>query len=151
MTNNMTDAPHRPRRKASEVVPWLEPHQWKPGQSGNPGGRPPGILDRDEVKAQLGKFWQMSATEVEAIAQDPKATAGQRMLASIVLKGIKTGDFTGADWLLNRTIGKVKEELEVSTPKPFIWRRRDGETVVLGAAKQDELHPGVDAPEVPPK
>lgn len=120
---------------------------WKPGQSGNPSGRPKGILDRDEVKAQLGKFWSMSATEVEAIAQDPKATAGQRMLASIVLKGIKTGDFSGADWLLNRTIGKVKEEVEISTPKPFVWRKRDGETVLLGSAKQEELPDGRDQQE----
>jgi hypothetical protein len=39
-------------RSASRSVKSLRPHQWRPGQSGNPSGRPPCILSR-ALRAKL--------------------------------------------------------------------------------------------------
>lgn len=112
--------------------------RWKPGQSGNVAGRPKGIVRKDEIQAVLGRFWLMDAKDIEAYLAKPGVTAGERLVASIVISAIKGGDATKAEWLLTRMIGKVKEEVEVSA-KPFIAEYRDGTAEVMGLGEPKEL------------
>ena len=93
--------------------------KWKPGQSGNPSGRPKGILTSDQVRALIGRFWGMTREQLHVVVQDQKSSMGEIMVASIMAKCAKDGDYTRLDGLLNRTIGKVKEQVEV-TSKPSL-------------------------------
>ena len=51
---------------------WLEPHQWKPGQSGNPGGRP----KTKQVRNALQKLVDELGLEPAVRAIYTKATEG---------------------------------------------------------------------------
>ena len=117
---------------------WL----WKPGQSGNKSGRPKGMITRDQVSALMGRFWSMSLADIEAVIADSKSSAGERMVASIVKRAIADGDPSRAAWLLSRSVGKVKDELEVSTPRPFIAQYRDGTAEIMGVEEPRALPEG---------
>ena len=122
------DAPKPPpKRNISGLRPFVK------GQSGNPSGRPKGIVRRDEVQALMGRFWIMDVKDIEAYLAKPGVTAGERLVASIVVSAIKTGDAAKAEWLLSRLVGKVKEEVEIAA-KPFIAEYRDGTAEVMGVA-----------------
>jgi len=57
------------------------------------------------------------------------------MLASIIHKAVVMGDQTRLDFILNRLIGKVKEQLEITMPKATVIKRLNGEEIVLGIEK----------------
>jgi hypothetical protein len=86
--------------------------RWKPGQSGNASGKPKQLLTKDRVTSILGKFANMSRADLEAVMEDPKATMIEVMIASVMVKAVRDGDYGRLDFLLNRSVGKVKEELE---------------------------------------
>lgn len=97
-------------------------HWWKPGQSGNPSGRPPEDPALRAVKmmtkAELGKIGQLILdgdyeTLVE-LAADKEASVLTQMFASVCLRIINKGDASALDMLLNRIVGKVKDEIEHS-------------------------------------
>lgn len=98
---------------------------FKPGQSGNPNGRPrlPQAL-RDiqkispaYVKGIIAKLSRMSRDEMGEWLQTPINLGGpnnmEMMVASIIHKAIVDGDHTKLNFLLDRTIGKVVEEKKV--------------------------------------
>lgn len=119
----------------------------KPFEKGNPGGpgRPksdPELrnahkLTRTEAEQLLTKFMQMDIEELEAILRDKKKKCVEHMIGRIVLMGIKNGDHARLDFMLNRLIGKVKENLEV-TVKPKIIHNLDGGGAVLSIESEDE-------------
>jgi hypothetical protein len=80
----------------------------------------------------------MTAAELVAVMADPALTAVERLIVSILLKGTDEGDQSRAEWFLNRLLGKVKDQLEVSQPKPFVVQKASGEQLVLGAAPPKE-------------
>lgn len=122
------DAPKPPRKyNTSGLRPWVK------GQSGNPGGRAVNNVRRDDVQKLMGRFWAMDVKDIEAYLSKPGVTAGERLVASIVVSAIKTGDAAKAEWLLSRLVGKVKEEVEIAA-KPFIAEYRDGTAEVMGVA-----------------
>jgi hypothetical protein len=77
--------------------------RFKPGQSGNPKGRPKKIPAIDELLA-----------EVLGEEKDGK-TAAQVILMALRAKATK-GDVRAAEVLLERAYGKVKERHELSGP-----------------------------------
>lgn len=94
---------------------------WKPGQSGNPnGGRahdPALKAVKKMTKEELGKIGQLVLdgdyeTLVE-LAGDREASVLTQMFASVCLRIINKGDASALDMLLNRIVGKVKDELDV--------------------------------------
>ena len=72
--------------------------------------------------------------------QSPTATMLEGFIGSIIQQGIKSGDQSRLSFLFDRTIGKVKEQVEVTQIAPFIVRHLNGETTVMGveAGKDDE-------------
>jgi hypothetical protein len=113
-------------------------HQFKPGQSGNPGGKPKGILTNDKIQGVIGRFADMTRDELQAVIQNQKSSMLEITVASILAQAAKGGDYTRLEFLLSRTIGKVKDQLEVSTVKPYIVERLDGTTLELGAKPEEK-------------
>lgn len=80
------------------------------GQSGNPSGKPKQLLTKDKVKGILGKFADMTRDELQNIVQDPKSTMLEIMVASIMVKAAKDGDFSRLNFILDRSIGRAAAE-----------------------------------------
>lgn len=83
---------------------------FKPGQSGNPSGKPKNLLTKDKVKAIVGKFANMTREELQSVVADPKSTMIEITVASIMVKAAKDGDYTRLDFILNRSIGRVLDD-----------------------------------------
>lgn len=86
---------------------------WVPGQSGNPGGKVKNLLTRDRIKSVLSKFSELDQLELTQIVDDQNSKVLDAMVASIMRKIIKDGDAVKLDFLFNRIIGKVKEEIDI--------------------------------------
>ena len=84
-------------------------HRFKPGWKGGPG-RPKGIIRADEVKALMGRFWNMTRVDLKAVVDDQKATMGEIMVAAVMVKAAKDGDYSRLSFLLDRAIGRVRPE-----------------------------------------
>lgn len=101
------------------------PHARFPkGVSPNPGGKPglPKALKNvkeftaDEIKRIIAKYMRMAKGDLEATLKDSaKLPMLEAMIASIIANAYKSGDFSKLDFLLNRSIGKVKDVSEVHT------------------------------------
>lgn len=96
--------------------------RWKPGQSGNPAGKPPDTPEMKAVKqltkAQLAEIGTFIITgdrdALQGIMERDDETILRKMVASVCLKVIAKGDMAALDVLLNRLVGKVKDEIEHS-------------------------------------
>lgn len=94
-------------------------------------------LNKTEFERITNRYvWSTEAELLDAKA-NPETPAIERVLISILLEAIEKGDHSKAEWIAQRLIGKVKDEVEVSTPKPFIVERLDGSQMVLGAKVEE--------------
>ncbi len=97
---------------------------FKPGVSGNPGGRPKLPPQVKEFKRltqgivdDIG-FLVIMADEkaIYGIVHDPEASVLKKWIASVALSGLQDGNMDALDKLLNRLIGKPKDRIEHSGP-----------------------------------
>lgn len=121
--------------------------RFKPGQSGNPGGRPKlpedikkaRQLNQVEFERAVNRFLYMTREEMQATLKDPATPMIEIMIGSIMAQGAQKGDQLRLEFVLNRIIGKVQDRIEVKTPEPFVVHMSDGGQVVMGARlKSDE-------------
>lgn len=90
-------------------------HPWKPGVSGNPGGRPKlpealrGIhsLSQLEVTKIVSKYARMNHAELVAVTEGRAAPMLELAIAQIFVQSAKYGDHQRLSFLLDRAIGKV--------------------------------------------
>ncbi|NOT61558.1 MAG: hypothetical protein HOP19_15180 [Acidobacteria bacterium] len=81
---------------------------FKPGQSGNPTGRPKGVLFLGEAyKKQLSKLFP----------DDPDGRTYAEVIAEKVCDIASTGDFKAAKEIADRTEGRAKQAVEITLPK----------------------------------
>lgn len=103
-------------------------YKFKPGNPG--GGRPKGLLRRDDIQALMGRFWKLTREELHVVVQNPKSTMGEIMVASVMARAAKDGDANRLAFLLDRTVGKptvdaadvVRRDLEELTNEQLIAR-----------------------------
>lgn len=98
------DAP-RPGQKHRGNTENLRP-PWKPGQSGNPGGRPKG--------QSLTKILR---DILDSEADDSGKLVAEHFVESVVTHAIERGDSALVKEIFNRIDGKVPEKIEVATRK----------------------------------
>ncbi len=126
--------PDRPKKVAEPVVQVIEEkpkskrplppieHRWKAGQSGNPLGRGAGdpalTAIKNLTKAELIEIGNLvikgSVKQLRELKDDEDQTVLKRMLASVCVKVISKGDMQALDVLLNRLVGKVKDDVTVT-------------------------------------
>jgi hypothetical protein len=103
------------------------PNKFKPGESGNPAGRPAEpqelkelkTLNRSKFEALVNEVIYLSVDELQKIPLDKTANGIKVMLASVLIKAINTGDNRRADFFINRLIGKVPERFEGANGEPL--------------------------------
>lgn len=106
--------------------------RFKPGQSGNPGGKPAQLLTKDKVAGVLGKFSGMSGVQLNDVLKDPKSTMLELMVAAVMAKAVKEGDPHRLDFLLQRSIGKVQDMTQIEVRQ---WTD-DLKTIPIDTLKQ---------------
>lgn len=95
---------------------------FEPGKSGNPDGRPPLApkvrklkkLNQKEFISLVSKYMRKTFSDLETLAQDPETNALDLMVISLITNTIRAGDYNRLNFLLDRTIGKVKEKHELT-------------------------------------
>jgi hypothetical protein len=100
----------------------IEP-RWKPGESGNPKGRPKKpVLQMKvegyklaEINDTIQMMCSMTADELKKIWDNPKSTILERTIASALKKSIEKGNLDSVETLLNRVYGKPKEKMDITT------------------------------------
>lgn len=121
------------------------------GESPNPGGIPntpqklrgQPKLTRTQLCEAANDLLARTIPELQDVMRDKSSPALDVMLASVIIHIAKHGDMQRLNALLDRLIGKVKETVEVTTPKPFIMRLPGGDLMVMGtkASTDDDTDP----------
>lgn len=89
----------------------------KGGPSPNPNGRPPDALNaamKKLTKVELEEIANLiikgTLADLEALMKSKQTTVIKAMIAGVAVKTIKNGDHSALNTLLDRLIGKVKEQ-----------------------------------------
>lgn len=126
------------------MSPNLKP--FLPGQSGNPSGRPkvdPEIkklrdLTKEQFKEIAEFIIQGDATTLREYKTRPGVTVLQQWIASVAITAIQRGDMASLDKLLDRLIGKVKEQVDLKVFRPTVVERLNGTTVEFTSEQEDD-------------
>lgn len=94
-------------------------------------------LTRPQVELVFTKYLHATPAEVDAVLASPDTPFIDRIVLAIAQRALDDGDQAALNFMLDRTIGKVKDHLEVTTSTPFIIRRPSGETVELGVKPKE--------------
>lgn len=92
------------------------------GVSGNPSGKPKinkllaevKIYTAEELKKIISKHMRMNVPDLQEIKKSEVATAMEVAIAAALVRSAMTGNLKYISPLLDRTLGKVKEEAEVN-------------------------------------
>lgn len=98
----------------------LEPHRFKPGQSGNPKGRPRNPVLNVLRKATKQQFRRIIRAVVkgnvdylEMLATSKTHSVLEVAIAASLIKAIQRGDYGTIEHILQRIVGKIPDELVV--------------------------------------
>lgn len=95
-------------------------------------------LTKTEAELIITKYCRLSRDELLIMKEDGSLPAIDHLIINILAAGVIGGDHQRMSFVLDRLIGKVTDKVEHSLPKPTIIRGRDGETIYLGAERQED-------------
>lgn len=98
---------------------------YKPGQSGNPKGKPKGSRNRSTIAKEMLEV-MMNAKSLDG--EDSKMTAEEAMTAKMILKALSDGDVSAYKALMDSAYGTPKQTIEQNNTqqKPKKVRFTDG-------------------------
>lgn len=116
-------------KRAIDIMPDVKPKKqrarhdamFQKGASGNPGGLkrlPPDVreakqLTSHEFTRAVNKFFYLKRDEITEKLKDPELTMIDLMVGSMVARAAKDQDVIRAQFLLDRSIGKVRESIDI--------------------------------------
>jgi hypothetical protein len=112
------------KRSGAEKAAHLQKHAFKPGQSGNPNGRPKLPADlvearnysREELERAVLRIVWASEEAISTELLDPEKPMIVRIIARMTMNAFVTGDVKTASFLLDRAGFPVKKDDRPSTP-----------------------------------
>ena len=110
---------------------------WKPGQSGNPKGRPKKFATTlkengykiGEINATLQNLLALNAIELREIIKDDDATILEAIVAKMLIKAKKSGDMRGLETLLSRVFGHPKQSFEATITEQPIFPEDENDRI----------------------
>lgn len=121
----------------NKLTPEMEASKFKPGQSGNPKGRPRKMtaqveqlmgmefnikMSKDTRSEILESMLEMSITDLTKIANDKNAPALIVIIAKGLCEDAKNGKMTTISELFDRLFGKPKQAVNVEVPEHTAFR-----------------------------
>lgn len=113
---------------------------WKPGQSGNPKGKPKnrvielhtklkirpkkGELNQEEINDIERELLAMTLSDLQILAKADKATNYEKSLAMAMIIDMKNGRTTTIDRLRERQYGKEPQKVDITTNGESINTKR---------------------------
>ena len=79
----------------------------------------------------MNRLAQMDIDKLEEVLKDKSRTVLEHIIGRVCLVAMKEGDYRRLDALLDRLIGKVKEEVEIKMPKPVLVENLEGSAKLL--------------------
>jgi hypothetical protein len=113
-------------------------HQFLPGQSGNPNGRPRKYISllkeqgykASEVNDTIQALMAMDLEELKSVWDNPKATILEKTIAGAMRKSLEKGSLYSLDTLLTRCFGKPKETSTVENTGKIEFVITKGKTIL---------------------
>ena len=105
------------------AIPNEHINQFKPGESGNPNGRPRKYVSQlrelgyklSEINDTIQVMMAMDMEELKSVWDNPKATVLEKTIAAAIRKSIEKGSLYSLETLLTRVYGKPRENADVKT------------------------------------
>jgi hypothetical protein len=122
----------RNRMSKEHLIPY------KPGQSGNPNGRPRkyvSLLKEQgyklaEINDTIQAMMSMDLEELKTVWDNPKATILEKTIAAAMRKSLEKGSLYSLETLLTRVYGKPKEQMDIQTDNRIEIIFVDGKTIL---------------------
>lgn len=89
--------------------------RFKPGVSGNPGGKMKGMLTAASVSGLISKLAVLTLEELRLVRDDAQEQTHKRIIAAELVAALEKNDYGRLEALLMRGVGKVKDVVEQHT------------------------------------
>ena len=85
----------------------------------------------------INQYANMGRDELKEHFDTPGKPAIELIIIKMFVESINKGDTAKANFLIERLAGKVKEQVEVNTPKGMVIERPNGEKVYFGKGESE--------------